>query len=168
MTVPRASKLLLIWQPSFSLVPADNAWDARSLPARSTKFCTERNNAHYYFDTKKKLQHILLDVLTALATSVVDLSFPRNSRAELSTVWINTYRFQGKAYFHAIDQRKQVEDKPISVSDEIWSFFHLKRSPLSFFELLQSHSAQMRLQISASYNNLRHSKKPMLHLRIQK
>lgn len=39
ITVPRVSRLRFIWQPSFNLAPADNAWEARSLPARSTKFC---------------------------------------------------------------------------------------------------------------------------------
>jgi len=43
MTVPRVSKLRFMWQPSFNLVPAELVWDARSLPARSMKFCTGKN-----------------------------------------------------------------------------------------------------------------------------
>lgn len=55
MTVPRVSRLLLIWQPSFNLVPADNAWDARSLPAKSTKFCrVNKACLHFAFMTWKK------------------------------------------------------------------------------------------------------------------
>ena len=38
-TFPSVSRLLLIWLPSFSLIPAEAVCDARSLPARSTKFC---------------------------------------------------------------------------------------------------------------------------------
>ena len=37
ITVPKVSKLRFMWQPFFNLVPSDNIWEARSLPARSTK-----------------------------------------------------------------------------------------------------------------------------------
>lgn len=59
ITVPSASKLRFMWQPSFNLVPADNDWDARSLPARSTKFCiTIVKSAFNYKKEKEKQQNI--------------------------------------------------------------------------------------------------------------
>jgi hypothetical protein len=134
-------------------VPADNAWDARSLPARSTKFCMGINGSYTfpYINRKKHSTIYLRHVLTALATSVVDLSFPRNSWAELSTVWNNKHWCQEKAYYYETDECKQVKGKPIWVSDEIWSSFHSKRSPLSFFGLLKAYNAQIISQISNSY-----------------
>ena len=42
MTVVRVNRLRLMWQPSFSLAPSMFVWDALSLPARSTKFFTEK------------------------------------------------------------------------------------------------------------------------------
>lgn len=40
MTVVKVNKLRFIWQPSFNLAPMACVCAARSLPARSTKFCT--------------------------------------------------------------------------------------------------------------------------------
>lgn len=37
MTLPRANRDLLIWPPSFSLIPSAPVWPTRSDPARSTK-----------------------------------------------------------------------------------------------------------------------------------
>lgn len=39
ITVVSVNKLRLIWLPSLSLTPSAFVWEARSLPARSTKFC---------------------------------------------------------------------------------------------------------------------------------
>lgn len=39
ITVVSVIKLRLIWQPSLSLAPSACVCEARSLPARSTKFC---------------------------------------------------------------------------------------------------------------------------------
>jgi hypothetical protein len=47
ITVPRVSKLRFMWQPSFNLAPAELVWDALSLPARSTKFCSTKNIQHH-------------------------------------------------------------------------------------------------------------------------
>lgn len=38
ITVVKVSKLRLIWLPSFNLAPSAFVWEARSLPARSTRF----------------------------------------------------------------------------------------------------------------------------------
>lgn len=38
ITVVKVSKLRLIWLPSFNLAPSALVWEARSLPARSTRF----------------------------------------------------------------------------------------------------------------------------------
>lgn len=43
MTVVKVNKLRFIWQPSFNLAPMACVCAARSLPARSTKFCKQRN-----------------------------------------------------------------------------------------------------------------------------
>jgi hypothetical protein len=39
ITVVSVNKLRLMWLPSFNLVPSAFVWEARSLPARSTRFC---------------------------------------------------------------------------------------------------------------------------------
>lgn len=93
MTVLRVSKLRFMWQPSFNLAPVDNAWEARSLPAKSTKFCTKHQFGTTQFSNfslkndkmPKTLSREFL-VLTTLAERVVEFSLPKNSRAELSII----------------------------------------------------------------------------------
>lgn len=47
ITVVSVSKLRLMWLPSFNLVPSAFVWEARSLPARSTRFCRVQNSNQY-------------------------------------------------------------------------------------------------------------------------
>jgi hypothetical protein len=47
-----------MWHPSFNLVPAELVCDARSLPARSTKFCIQENK-HYHFDFELKYFNVI-------------------------------------------------------------------------------------------------------------
>jgi hypothetical protein len=108
ITVPRVNKLRFMWQPSFNLVPAANDWDARSLPARSTKFCTKKKKNMVVIVADYQLNYCFLWLFfsssslflvkrrkkfmihTTVAARELDLSLPRNSRAELSIVWQNT------------------------------------------------------------------------------
>lgn len=97
ITVPRVSKLRFMWQPSFSLVPADNDWDARSLPAKSTKFYVQMikqsavTSVHYYMNTlycSAWEKHFRTTVAKRVLKS---LSLPMFSPAELSIVCNNLY-----------------------------------------------------------------------------
>lgn len=169
ITVPRVSKLRFMWQPSFNLAPADNAWDARSLPARSTKFCWQKQINLLQLslpfvkkvssgDNPYKIIHFLNwqiekrkekniknnGVYTTLAARVLELSFPKNSRAELSIVckdpsvngiWYQ--KFFSITIIKSLSEAtyKSKEGAPIWEFDEIWSLLHSKRSPLPVFEL---------------------------------
>lgn len=133
ITVPKVSKLRLIWQPSFSLCPTDNAWAARSLPARSTKFCRKFELAghnivlaiefqkclcrehtlhlHFYIHKINNQKESQL-IHTTLAARVADLPFPTNSRAELSIVCNTQIKCIRKYFIHdncikSTNQKKQ-------------------------------------------------------------
>lgn len=101
MTVVRVSKLRFIWQPSFSLAPTACVCAARSLPARSTKFCEK---ATHIIEIKKTACTPLQNedvMLTRLATK--DLTHPDTSRSLLSTVWIEIMHNNYFSHFHEKD-----------------------------------------------------------------
>lgn len=95
ITVPRVSKLRLIWQPSFSRLPAEDAWDARSLPAKSTKFYVQKRSSsasdlcHFHLEVhcrKERFDRCKNGHTTAANRVLELLSLPFDSRAVLSIV----------------------------------------------------------------------------------
>ena len=88
ITVVKVSRLLLIWLPSLNLVPSAFVWEARSLPARSTRYCKEKEFEVRYMQryTPKKVPNQGKEMHTRLAKK--DLKDPVLSRRLLSIVWI--------------------------------------------------------------------------------
>jgi hypothetical protein len=84
-TFPSVSRLLLIWLPSFSLIPAEAVCDARSLPARSTKFCPQEEYKAQNFP-HERIINVGLYFHTTQATRVLEFPLPKNFLAELSIV----------------------------------------------------------------------------------
>lgn len=83
-----------MWPPSFSRVPTDNVWEARSLPARSTKFYKRNNicSCSFYFEVYNKKNQKKI-----LKTVVIHTKYPYHSSCE-STCIVEPCEFTGRAF----------------------------------------------------------------------